>query len=214
MRASPSSSTGRSSRRWRSRSFNISGLAQYDPAQIAFEAARVDALNVLALQLAYKKWSSFPGVLEPTVVCSEGGAGACGLVPPTIEWSDTIAIRLGAEQGFELSRGVTLRARGGGFFETSPLPSTVPGSEAFDVPSKSVIQVPTRYFDASRLAFTTGVGVGLSRPLPPIDLDLYTQVHLLLPRTIASNDASDAPLSRGEASGHMTMFGLTAGVKF
>ncbi len=194
--------------------FNISGLAQYDPAQLAFEAARIDGLNVLALQFVYKKWSSFPGVLEPTVVCSEGGAGACGLVPPTIEWGDTFAVRLGAEQGFRLAPGVTLRGRGGGFFETTPLPSTIPGSEAFDVPSKQVLEVPTRYFDSSRLAFTTGIGLGLGRPLPPIDLDLYAQVHFLLPRTVTSTDFAGGPLSQGEASGHMTMFGMTAGVKF
>jgi len=193
--------------------FNISGLAQYDPAQIAFEAARIDHLNILALQVAYKKWSAFPGVLEPSVVCSEGGAGACGLVPPTIPWNDTFAVRLGAEQGFALSRSLVLRARGGSFFETSPLPSSVPGSEAFDVPSKSVLEVPTRYFDSSRLGFTTGVGVALAHPLP-IDLDLYTQVHLLLPRTVTSTGANDAVLSTGEASGHITMFGMTAGVKF
>jgi long-chain fatty acid transport protein len=193
---------------------NISGLAQYDPAQAAIEIARVDRLNVLALQVVYKKWSDFPGVLEPTVACSEGGAGACGLVPPVIGWRDTAAVRIGAEQGFRLAPGVVLLGRGGGFFETSALPAQVPGSEAFDVPTKSVISVPTRYFDGARVAVTTGVGLSLSRPLPPIDLDLFAQYHVLLPRTITSTDAAGTVLSKGEASGHIKTFGLTAGVKF
>ncbi len=193
---------------------NISGLAQYDPAQGALELARVEGRSVLAIQLVYKQWSAFPGVLEPTVACSEGGAGACGLVPPRIEWRDTAAVRIGAEQGFELAPGVVLRGRGGGFVETSALPPDVPGSEAFDVASKSVVTVPTRYFDATRVAVTTGVGLSLDGPLPPVDLDLFAQYHVLLPRTVTSRDGAGAVLSRGEASGHMKVFGLTAGVKF
>ena len=109
--------------------FNIAGIAQYDPAQAALEVARVDALNVLAAQVVYKRWSDFPGVLEPTVICEEGGPGACGLVPPRIAWRDTVAVRIGAEQGWELAPGLVVRTRGGGFVETSALPSEVPASE-------------------------------------------------------------------------------------
>lgn len=200
--------------------FNISGLAQYDPAQIAFEAARVDAKarTTLAVQLVYKEWSAFPGVLEPTVVCSEGGAGACGIVPPTIPWSDTFVIRAGAEQGFAIANGATLHARGGVFFETSPLPSEVPASEAFSaaagppaeagVSPNGAVPVATRYFDSDRIAFTAGPGLALADPLPPINLDLWAQYHVLLPRTIRSND------QEGESTGYLTAFGITGGVKF
>ena len=194
--------------------FNISGLAQYDPAQIAVEVARREARTVLALQVVYKRWSSFPGVLEPTVVCTEGGAGACGLTPPGIDWSDTFVVRAGAEQGWALARGVVLNARGGGFFEASPLPSELPSSEAYDRGSKSVGNVPTRYFDNDRLALTVGAGVAFSKPLPPIALDLFAQYHVLLPRTVSSVDPSGAVLSRGESSGHITVFGMTAGLTF
>jgi long-chain fatty acid transport protein len=196
--------------------FNISGLAQYDPAQAAIEIARVEprARNVLALEVVYKRWSDFPGVLEPTVVCKEGGAGACGIVPPAIPWEDTFAVRLGAEQGFDLARGLAFRVRGGGFLEPSPLPSRVPGSEAFDVPSKSVVEVPTRYFDNARVALTTGIGVSLSERLPPIDLDAFVQHHLLLPREITSTSANGDALMSGESSGSVKVFGMTAGVRF
>ncbi len=193
---------------------NISGLAQYDPAQGALEIARVEDRNVLALQLVYKRWSDFPGVLEPSVACSEGGAGACGLVPPSIEWRDTVVVRIGAEQGFELARGVVLHARGGGFLETSALPPELPASDAFDVPSKTVVTVPTRYFDSTRVAVTTGFGLSLGSPHPPIDFDVFAQYHRLLPRTITSTDGAGTMLSRGQSSGHIKVFGLTAGVRF
>jgi long-chain fatty acid transport protein len=194
--------------------FNISGLAQYDPAQVAVEVARREELNVLAAQVVYKRWSAFPGVLEPTVVCTEGGAGACGVTPPKIAWHDTFVVRLGADQGFRLARGAVLHARGGGFFETTPLPSELPGSEAYDRGTKGVASVPTRYFDSDRVALTVGTGLELSKPLPPIDLDLFAQYHILLPRTVTSTDATGNVLSRGDSSGHVTVFGMTAGVKF
>lgn len=195
--------------------FNISGLAQYDPAQIGFEVARREEHNTLALQLVYKTWSSFPGVLESTVVCTEGGAGACGLVPPKIDWRDTVVVRAGAEQGFPIARGATLFARGGMFYEGSPLPSDLPASEAYDTVANGVATVPTRYFDSDRFVVTAGTGLTLAKPLPPIDLDLYAQYHILLAQTITSTDpASGKVLSSGDSSGHITVWGMTAGVKF
>ena len=194
--------------------FNISGLAQYDPSQVALELARREELNILAVQVVYKHWSAFPGVLESTVVCNEGGAGACGLTPPTIDWRDTFVVRLGADQGFRVARGAVLHARGGGFFETTPLPSELPGSGAYDRGTKGVVDVPTRYFDSDRIALTMGTGLSMNKPLPPIDLDLFAQYHILLPRTVSSVDSSGAVLSRGESSGHITVFGMTAGVRF
>ena len=194
--------------------FNISGLAQYDPAQVAVEVARREELNTLAAQVVYKRWSRFEGVLESTVVCTEGGAGACGLTPPKIDWSDTVVVRLGADQGFRIARGAVLHARAGGFFETTPLPSELPGSEAYSPGAKGVVAVPTRYFDSDRLAFTVGTGLTLTKPLPPLDLDLFAQYHVLLPRTVRSVDASGAVLSQGESSGHIAVFGMTAGITF
>ena len=194
--------------------FNISGLAQYDPAQVALEVARREELSVLAAQVVYKHWAGFPGVLESTVVCNDGGAGACGLTPPKIDWRDTFVVRLGADQGFHIARGAVLHARGGGFFETSPLPSSLPGADAWDHASQSVVSLPTRYFDSDRIAFTVGTGLAMQKPLPPIELDLFAQYHYLLPRTITSSDASGNVLSKGEASGHITLFGMTAGVRF
>ena len=194
--------------------FNISGLAQYDPAQVAVEVARREELNTLAAQVVYKQWSRFNGVLEPTVVCTEGGAGACGLTPPKIDWSDTFVVRLGADQGFRMARGAVLHARAGGFFETTPLPSELPGSEAYSRGAKGVVAVPTRYFDSDRVALTVGTGLELTKPLPPLDLDLFAQYHVLLPRTVSSVDPSGGVLSQGDSSGHIVVFGMTAGITF
>ena len=194
--------------------FNISGLAQYDPAQAALEVARQEALSTLAFQAVYKHWSAFPGVLEPTVVCNEGGAGACGITPPKIDWHDTFVVRAGADQGFRVARGAVLHARAGGFFETTPLPSEVTGSSAYDRGTQKVVAVPTRYYDSDRIALTVGTGLTMTKPLPPIQLDLFAQYHLLLPRTVTSTDASGATLSSGESSGHITVIGMNAGLTF
>jgi hypothetical protein len=73
-----------------------------------------------------------------------------------------------------------------------------------------VVDVPTRYFDSNRAAVTAGVGVAID----PVQLDLFAQYHVLLPRTIKSVGSDGATLSEGEASGRMTVFGMTAGVRF
>jgi long-chain fatty acid transport protein len=194
--------------------FDIAGVAAYDPAQIAVEIAHLEPLSglgagqplrvssVLAAQFVYKRWRDFDGFLEPTVVCSEGAPGSCGLVPPTIAWRDTFAVRVGAEEGFELAPGVVLHGRGGAFVETSALPSDLPASDAFDVPTKTTVRVPTRYFDASRLALTTGAGVSIADPLP-LTVDLFLQYHVLLPRTVTAYDVS----------GHVKVVGLALGVE-
>lgn len=194
--------------------FNISGTAQYDPAQVAIEVARIDGPSVLALQLVYKRWSDYGGILEPTVVCKDGGAGACGLVPPSIAFEDTLGLRLGAEHAFRLARGATFRARGGAFYETSPLPRDLPVSEAFDVATLATVTVPTRYFDANRVALTFGGGLSLAKPLPPIDLDVFGQLHALVPTTFRSKDGAGTVFSEGEASGVIAVFGMTAGARF
>lgn len=190
---------------------NIAGSAQYDPAQTVLEIARIEDMTVLALQGVYKKWSSFPGILEATVQCSEP---PCGLSPPRIEWKDSFAIRAGADQGFTLTKGAVMHARGGAFYEASPLPDSLPVSEAFSLSKRQIENVPTRYFDADRVAVTLGTGLALSKPLPPIDLDFYFQHHFLLDRTIASKAPDGTITSQRDASGGITVFGITAGVRF
>jgi long-chain fatty acid transport protein len=68
-----------------------------------------------------------------------------------------------------------------------------------------LVQVPTRYLDNTRLAVTSGVGLSLGRDrttrLPPISIDLFSQYHVLLPRTITSVDGSGASIGQLRSSG-------------
>jgi long-chain fatty acid transport protein len=192
--------------------FNIAGLAQYDPAQIATEIARRDDDSLIALQVVYKRWSAYPGPLEPTISCPD--ASSCGLTPPVIAWKDTATVRVGFERSLFRRRGITLVARGGGFFEMSPLPNSLPTSEAYGRPAAGVINVPTRYFDSDRIALTTGFGLALSRPLPPLSIDLYGQVHTLLSRSIRVVDPGGSTVNEATSDGHIQVFGITAGIAF
>ncbi len=193
--------------------FNIAGLAQFDPGQIAFELAHESPTRTVAVGITYKRWSSYEGPIEPTIPCPAGEEGCGALVPPSIAYSDTVAVRAGLDQGLDLVPGARAHVRAGGFFETTPVPSTLPSSDAFRFADSSTGPVPTRYYDASRLVGTLGFGLSLSRPLPPIDLDTYAQVHWLLPRTISS-DLGDGSVERTRVGGRIVVYGLLAGVKF
>jgi long-chain fatty acid transport protein len=141
--------------------FDISGLAQYDPAQVALEVARQDDEQILAVQVAYKRWRDFPGLLAPTVVCSDGTTH-CGLQPPKIDWGDTFAVRVGAERGFAIAPEATLRIRAGGWVESSALPSELPAGIA--------------YYDGTRVVPTAGLGIRLRY----LDIDTFAQEHIVL----------------------------------
>jgi len=137
--------------------FDIAGLAQYDPAQFALEAARSDRDRVVALQFVYKRWSDYPGLLTPTVVCRDGTEN-CGLQPPKIDWRDTFAIRAGLEQRIH----EVIRLRAGGWVETSALPDSLPAGVS--------------YHDGTRAVVTAGGGVTAA----PFAVDLYAQEHFVV----------------------------------
>ncbi|MFO0741967.1 MAG: hypothetical protein U0270_39080 [Labilithrix sp.] len=141
--------------------FAIGGMAQYDPAQAALEIARSDDDGTIAVQLAYKRWSDFPGLLSPTVVCSDGST-SCGLQPPKVDWGDTFAVRVGAERGFDLAPGARLHVRAGGWVESSALPDRMPAA--------------VRYHDGTRIVPTLGMGIGLRY----LDIDTFAQEHIVL----------------------------------
>jgi hypothetical protein len=193
--------------------FNIAGLAQYDPAQIAVELAHEGRDRTVALGLTLKRWSSYKGPIEPTIPCPEGEDGCGALVPPNVAYSDTVVMRAGVDQTIALAPGARAHVRAGGFFETTPIPSRLPSSDAFRFADSTTGPVPTRYYDASRLAGTLGLGVSLSRPLPPIDLDTYAQVHWLLPRTVTS-ELGGGSEERTRVGGRIVVYGFLAGVKF
>jgi long-chain fatty acid transport protein len=199
----------------------IAGLAQYDPEQWSFELARTQGPFLFAVGATYKRWSQYPGILRATLPCPATNPSCGALVPPTITYTDTVVPRIGAEYTLpSLRRALALHVRAGAFYEPSPMPSNLASSKTFDLASQQTISVPTRYYDADRLAVTLGYGVALKHPLPPVSLDFFGQAHFLLPRTIES-DASNASVpgiasvnSVGKVSGTVLAAGLLLGVEF
>jgi long-chain fatty acid transport protein len=190
--------------------FNISGLAQYDPAQIALELARETPELTLALGATYKRWSAYPGLLEPTILCPADNADCGALTPPKVAYTDTLALHAGVDWAIEVAQPLTTHLRAGAFTDPNPLPSRVPAGQAYDPGQKQTVSVPTRYFNAPRVALTWGAGLRTRKPLPPIDLDVFGQYHLLVPTDHTSDDGT--PL--GKASGHVLVGGVVLGVRF
>jgi hypothetical protein len=185
--------------------FNIAGLAQYDPLQGGLEVGWENKRWRFAIGGTWKHWSDYPGPLEPTLPA---------LVVPPVGFSDTFVPRVGVEHTAPLSRSAELHARAGYFFEPTPLPSHLPSSQAYDIPSQSLVNVPTRWFDADRHAFTAGMGVSLEKPLH-LSVDAYAQLHVLSPRTVTLDAGNpDGTPSSVNVSGVIAVTGIQVGVGF
>ena len=188
---------------------NISGIAQYDPWQIALELARVKGALRVAAGATFKRWSAYPGLSEATVRCplfdatGQVFSDSCDARGPEKPgYSDTVSVHAGVERRFEPRPSVGLRARGGLFFEPTPAPRQTGTANVYD---------------SSRLAVSAGYGVTLGAPFPPIDLDLFSQLQWLLPREHvkdASVPATNAGAPSVTVSGLLASFGLTAGARF
>ena len=182
--------------------FNIAGLAQYDPGQLALEVARVTGRVRGAVGVTYKKWSSYPGAPEATVLCPPSHPDCKALVPTAPGYHDTLVPRAGVEIALDEGAGYALQLRLGYFYEPSPEPEQTGEANGFD---------------NARHAFTAGYGVHLSDPLPPVRVDFFAQVHELASRThvkdgAVSTDNVGAP--KAETGGRVIMGGLSATVSF
>lgn len=188
---------------------NISGVAQYDPWQIALEFARVKAPWRFAVGATFKRWSEYPGLSEATVRCptndpitGEPLEPCDALVPDPPGYTDTVSAHAGVERAFTPARGVEMRARAGVFFEPSPAPAQTKLANVYD---------------NARGAISAGYGLALGDPFPPIDLDLFSQLQWLLPREHvkeASVPAANAGAPRTTVSGLLASFGMTVGARF
>ncbi|WP_437841189.1 OmpP1/FadL family transporter [Sorangium sp. So ce1153] len=189
---------------------NIAGIAQYDPAELALEVARVRGPWRVAIGATYKRWSDYPGAVEATVRCPEVDpdtgepfTGSCSAPAPAAPgYSDTVVPRVGVERTLALRPGATAHARGGAFFEPSPAPEQTGASNVYD---------------NARLGLSLGYGLALAAPLPRLTLDLFTEVQLLLPR--AHQKRGDPGAAAGEggavrARGFLVAGGTTVGVAF
>jgi len=153
---------------------NISGLAQYDPAQLALEVASVKGPWHLTVGATYKHWSAYPGPAEATVRCPDVDPATgqpldeCTATPPApVNFSDTIVPRIGAERVLEPKRGVAMMLRAGYFLELSPAPLQTKKANLYD---------------ETRSVFGLGYGLELSAPFPHLRFDLAGQVQVLHPR--------------------------------
>jgi hypothetical protein len=112
------------------------------------------------------------------------------------------------EREFLLPNAMALRARTGFFFAPSPVASSLPASQAYSVAAQSLVDVPTRFFDAARVVWTLGAGVDLGT-IAPVTLDAWAQVHLLVPTTVNTAPAGSATLT-----GTILASGFLLGVGF
>jgi hypothetical protein len=197
---------------------NIAGLAQYDPAQVGLEVAWSHGPWLVALGATYKRWSQYPGLLEPTIRCPEDEPDCGALAPTTMSFDDTLVPRIGAERAFELGEGVTWQVRAGYRLEPTPVPDELPPTRAWDLGTKKTENYPNRFFDGTRHAFSVGLGLKLAAPLPPISLDSYAQIHLMPERTVHQLRGADGTgvgtFGDATISGSMLVFGMLAGVAF
>jgi len=189
---------------------NISGVAQYDPAQLALELARVRGPWKVAVGLTYKRWSAYPGLAEATVRCPTVDpmtglpfTGDCtATAPPPPGYHDIVVPHFGAERSFAAGSGVNVHLRGGFFFEPSP------------APAQSQL---SNLYDDDRAAFTLGYGVEVGPRSARIALDLFGQAQALIPRRNTKEGgvpASNPGAPGATVSGVIGAFGTTVGVQF
>jgi len=182
---------------------NISGIAQYDPWQIALEFARFKKPWRFAIGGTFKHWSAYPGPAEATVRCptvdpdtGQPFTDICSaLVPQAPHYHDTVVARAGVERTFDPLPSVEMRARGGVFFEPTPAPAQTGESNLYD---------------NSRVALSAGYGVSLGPKGLRIDLDLFQQLQILVPREHKKGKAGPVIETRG----FILAAGTTVGVTF
>lgn len=197
--------------------FNISGIAQYDPAQMTAEGAYQSKEWTLAVGVTYKRWSKYPGLAEPTILCPDDNPDCGALQPTKLALTDTFVPRVGVDRAVAVTKGMTLHVRGGYALESTPTPANLPPSQAWDPAAKQNANVPTRFFDASRHIFTLGGGIELHDPLPALTLDVYAQDHVLPTRTVDVQSGADSNIGAfgpAKISGSVLAAGMLLGVPF
>lgn len=176
---------------------NISGVAQYDPWQIAAEFARVSGDWRLALGVTYKHWPAYPGPAAATVRCEEG-TSCEALVPEDPKFNPVVAPRVGAEHIMDFD-SVQLGIRGGYAFEPTPAPEQTGRINRFD---------------NHRSVLSLGWGMALEEPFG-FALDGFFQAQLLHPRTHDKRVADGAPVDGTvDTGGTILGGGAAATVKF
>ncbi len=157
---------------------NVSGVAQYDPAQLQVEGAWQHRGWTLALGVTGKRWSDYPGPSEATTASSAP--------PPPPGFTDTVVPRAAVEHRWSFANDADVSLRGGYFFEPTPAPAATPERQ---------------YMDAHRHAITLGTGVGVAAAGTRFVLDVAGQLHVLATREGRARD--DQPMRWGGTLWHL-----------
>lgn len=165
--------------------FNISGVAQYDPAQLQLEGAWQRRGWTVALGVTAKRWSEYPGPASATTDNSPA--------PPAPDFSDTLVPRVGVERRWTWDDGTHVAVRGGYFYEPSPAPAA---------------SADRAYLDNDRHVFALGLSLGATAAGTRYTVDVFSQTHWLAPRDAVTPTGT---ASYGGAALHL---GTTATVTF
>ena len=181
---------------------NISGVAQYDPIQVALEVARVKGDWRAAIGATYKHWQAYDGPVEATVRCTDAlfpDVPCDPLVPADPGYSPVVSPRAGVERIFGVAPWAEIGVRGGYAFEPSPVPEQT-GRES--------------YFDNHRSVFSLGYGLRFTEPLG-FSFDGFAQVQWLHARSHEKSVADGATRDGVvDTSGVILAGGTSASVRF
>jgi long-chain fatty acid transport protein len=169
---------------------HISGVAAYDPLELALEYRRqLGALTLLG-GLAYRRWSRFPDLLAATVTCPAARPNCMALPAEHAHFHDTLEPHLGVEYLLALRPSARARLSAGYAYRPTPIPEQSGASN---------------WLDANRHVLGLGYGVELGDSLLPLDLELGCELNELAARThvkrgvAADNPGYPALTSRGHA---------------
>ena len=161
----------------------IAGVAQYDPATVAGEAAWKHGQLTSVLQVAYQRWSAYPLPTENPTAPPNGAT--LPQQPPNFH--DTVVPRVALEWKHVAKNGhSSFAGRLGYAFLWSPAPEAT-GQQSL--------------LDNNRHEISAGLGIVLHGPIP-IHLDAFAQLHLLIPRT---NTKDPGELPAGDIPAFTTM---------
>lgn len=172
----------------------IAGVGQYDPLTVALEGGyQVGGGLSLLAQLAWQDWSRFPLPTENPLASAEPQAAP--------GFHDTFVPRVAAE--WRRALGATLvSARAGYAFAASPAPEA---------------SGPQSFLDNSRHIIAGGVGLARPDTTLPLHLDLWLQLHALVPRRHTKDRGALPPdempaFDSLDTGGHMLIAGAILGV--
>ena len=139
----------------------FSGIAQYDPLQVASEVSvRPTRRVLLTAQACWKHWSDYAYPIDKATAASPA--------PPLPHFHDTVVPRVGVEWQPTDLHAVEVVLRFGYFFEWSPTPEPPP-----DDLSRNLL-------DSDRHVLTAGIGVRLLGRVP-LEFSAFGQGHILSP---------------------------------